>query len=215
MVRFDILCLSLTSLSVLGVWSQSPPAPSPPHCVLACSISSAQSASCSSTDVNCICNSDVFANDAASCIVSNCSSSDAAAAIGYFETLCSGVTSTSLSISSIPSTGSFSTTASGSGSVTSTASSSGSTSGSSHSSSPSSQSGVSSSTNSAGQSSVSSTTSGASHSSTSSITVSHTSASSATPSTTSTINHAERGHNSMSFAGAGFALGLAVAVVAW
>lgn len=49
MVRFDTICLSLTiaSLSVLvGVWSQSPP--TPPHCVLACSNSSAQSASCSS-----------------------------------------------------------------------------------------------------------------------------------------------------------------------
>jgi len=214
MVRFDTLCLSLTivSLSVLGAWSQSPP--SPPHCVLACSDSSAQNASCSSTDVKCVCNSNVFANDVASCIISNCSTTDAAAAIGYFEALCSGVTTSSLSLSATLSTGSFSTTASGSGSVTSTASSSGSTSSSSPSLSQSSRSGLSSSTNSAEQSSVSSTTSGASQSSTSSNTASSTSASFATPSTTPPASHAVRGHTSMLFAGAGFALALAVALVA-
>ncbi|KAN0109450.1 hypothetical protein V8E52_009244 [Russula decolorans] len=221
MVRFDLSLITIASLSVLGVWSQSPP--SPPHCVGTCSDSSAQNASCSSTDVNCICNSDVFANDVASCIISNCSTTDAAAAVGYFEALCSGATFSSVSLSGISSTGSFSTTASGSGSVTSTApssgSTSGSTSGSAPSSSPSSQSGLSSSTNSAEQSSVSSTTSGASQSSTSRITASSTSAPSATPSatpsTTPPVSHAVRDHTSMSFAVAAFAFVLAVALVAW
>ncbi|KAI0276176.1 hypothetical protein BGY98DRAFT_729290 [Russula aff. rugulosa BPL654] len=211
MARFFCLVLTIASLSVLGVWPQS--TPSPPPCVLACLDSSAQSASCSSTDVQCICNSDVFANDVASCVVSNCSTTDAAAAVGFFNALCSGdiSSSVSLSLSGTPSTGSFST---GSGSVTSTASS-GSTSGSSPSSSPpssESRSGLSRSTE---QSSVFSTTSGASRSSTNSITDSSTSASSATPFTTPPVNHAVRGHTSMSFAGAGFALALAVALVAW
>ncbi|KAF8472411.1 hypothetical protein DFH94DRAFT_189695 [Russula ochroleuca] len=90
MVRLDNLSLGFTiALSILGAWSQSPP--NPPPCVQACSDSSAQSASCSSTDVNCICNSDTFANNVSSCIVTNCSPTDAEAAVGYFDALCSGL----------------------------------------------------------------------------------------------------------------------------
>lgn len=43
------------------------------------------------TDVNCICDSDTFANDVSSCVVVNCSTADAEAAVGYFEALCSGL----------------------------------------------------------------------------------------------------------------------------
>ncbi|KAH9985444.1 hypothetical protein BJV77DRAFT_1032385 [Russula vinacea] len=218
MVRLNTLWLSFTiaSLSILRAWSQSPPTPSP--CVQTCSDSSAQSAGCSSTDVNCICDSDTFANDVSTCIVLNCSTTDAEAAVGYFEALCSGASSSSfVTFSGMSSTESVSATTSGSGSVTNTASSSESSFGSSSSSSsPSfSGSGLSTPTNPAEQSTVSPTTTTGSSESSKSVHLSSVSFSLITPSITPPVSHAVRGHTAGSFVGAGFALVLAIALVAW
>ena len=43
-----------------------------------------------STDANCVCLSDAFANSVVSCVVSQCSAADTDAAVTYFGNLCSG-----------------------------------------------------------------------------------------------------------------------------